>query len=317
MAVRLAEGARSLAPGTFFYVVRMNGQAIGTAQTRLDTVPQGFLFDDRVVLDVPALNELHRAVTVTRIELGPALQLRNFHFELGSEIGAFELRGTVRADSMLDLELYAGGKAQKTTLKMDPRLLLDAAVPIRLAAGGQMQVGQTIRTLVFDPSVMDKREVDLRVTARDTLIVPDSSRWNGKQWVVQVYDTIPVWRIEQNFAGIVVGSWVDEDGHLVKAESQLGYTLERTTFEQADQDWKRAQKDGTLASGYGAIIERTAIGSNVDVASLAEANQLRVRLQGVPLQGFDLSGGRQTLRGDTLTVQREPESALIASYALP
>jgi hypothetical protein len=132
-----------------------------------------------------------------------------------------------------------------------------------------------------------------------------------------VFDTIPVWRIEQSFAGIVVGSWVDEDGHLVKADSQLGYTLERTTYEQADQDWKRAQKDGTLASGYGAVIERTAIASNVDVASLAEAEQLRVRLAGVPLRGFDLSGGRQTLQGDTLTVRRESESALIASYQLP
>jgi hypothetical protein len=317
LAVRLAEGARSLAPGTFFYTVRMNEQAIGYAQTRLDTVPEGFVFNDRVVLDVPALNELHRAVTQTRIELGPALQLRKFAFQLGSEIGTFAVNGTMRPDSTLDLELNAGGKVQKSTLKLDPRLLLDAAVPMRLAAGGQLQVGQSFRTLVFDPSVMNERAIDLRVTAHDTIIVPDSSRWDGKQWVTAVYDTIPVWRIEQNFAGIVVGSWVDEDGQLVKADSQLGYSLERTTYEQADQDWKRAQKDGTLASGYGAIIERTAIGSNVDVASLAEADQLRVRLQGVPLQGFDLSGGRQTLRGDTLTVRREPEGALVATYKLP
>ncbi len=317
IAARLAEGARSLAPGTFFYTVRMNDQAIGYAQTRLDTVPQGFVFNDRVVLDVPALNELHRAITQTRVELGPSLQLRQFSFQLGSEIGEFAVRGTVRADSLLDLELNAGGKVQKSTMRMDPRLLLDAAVPIRLAAGGQLQVGQTIRTLVFDPSVMAERDVDLRVTARDTLIVPDSSRWDGSKWVVQVYDTIPVWRIEQTFAGIVVGSWVDEDGHLVKAESQLGYTLERTTFEQADQDWKRAQKDGTLASGYGAIIERTAIASNIDVASLSQADQLRVRLRGVPLTGFDLSGGRQELEGDTLTVHREGESQLTATYTLP
>ncbi|HSL68609.1 MAG TPA: hypothetical protein VK864_00135, partial [Longimicrobiales bacterium] len=208
MTMRLAEGARSLAPGTYFYTVRMNGAAIGYAQTRLDTVPAGFVFSDRVVLDVPALNELHRAVAQTRIELGPVLQLQRFAFQLGSEIGEFAVRGTVRADGMLDLELNAGGKAQHSTVPMDPQLLLDAAVPIRLAAAGDLDVGTTVRALVFDPSVMAERSVDMRVSARDTVIVPDSARWNGQHWIASAYDTIPVWRVEQTFAGITIGSWV-------------------------------------------------------------------------------------------------------------
>src|SRR5687768_4179860 len=147
MAARLAEGARSLNPGTFFYTVRMNGQAIGYAQTRLDTVPGGFVFDDRVILDVPALNEFHRAVAQTRIEMTPSLELRNFTFQLGSEIGEFVVKGTVRPDSTLELELNTGGKVQKSTMRMQPGLLLDAAIPIRLAAGGELEVGKSMRTL--------------------------------------------------------------------------------------------------------------------------------------------------------------------------
>ena len=319
IAARLAERARSLNPGTFFYTVKMNGQAIGYAQTRLDTVAGGFVFNDRVILDVPALGETHRASAQTRIDLSPTLDLQSFTFQLASEIGAFALRGRVRPDSMLELELNAGGKLQKSTMRMQPGLLLDAAIPIRLAAGGQLEVGQTMRTVVFNPSVMSEQEVEMSVTARDTLIVPDSARFDErtKSWSISSYDTIPVWRVEQTFGGITIGSWVDDDGHLVKAESQVGYTLERTAYELADQDWKRAQQDGSLASGYGAVIERTAIASNADLSQSPNINELRVKLSGVDLKGFDLGGGRQTLRGDTLIIRTEQPAQLAATYALP
>jgi transglutaminase-like putative cysteine protease len=319
VAMRLAEGARSLAPGVNFYAVKMNGQSIGYAQTRLDTVPDGFVFSDFVLLDVPALNQFHRAVAQTRIELGHSLQLERFDFQLDSEIGKFKASGEVAADSTLELEVNAGGKEQRTRMKMHPDLLLDAAVPIRLAAGGNLQVGKTFRTLVFNPSAMSEQEVDMRVTARDTIIVPDSSRWNGadRNWEVSSFDTIPVWRVEQTFGGITVASWVDEDGHLVRAESEVGYTLERTTYEIAEQEWKRARNGGELIYGYGPVIERTAIASNADLSRIAQTPVLRVKLKNVKLAGFDLSGGRQQLHGDTLVIQREVPQTMVANYQLP
>ena len=318
-AMRLAEGARGLAPGSYYYVVRMNGSAIGFARSRFDTLATGFVFEDNIILDVPALDTVHRAIAATRIELGPSLQLKEFTFDLTSEIGRFNVVGAMREDSTLELELKAGGRAQKSRVRADRMLMLDAAVPLRLAAGNQLQVGKTYSARVFDPSTMSDRETTLSITARDTMIVPDSARWDdGKQqFVVTRYDTIPVWRIEQSIGTIKVGNWIDEDGHLVKAESPLGFTLERTAFEMADQEWKKSVSTRAYAAGYGAVIEQTAIASNVDVSNVASAAQLRVRLKGVELEGFDLAGGRQQLRGDTLTINREPASALRAGYTLP
>src|SRR5690606_8572919 len=54
-SVRLAAGARMLAPGAHFYLIRLQDDIIGMAQVRLDTVPGGFRFDDELTLDVPAL----------------------------------------------------------------------------------------------------------------------------------------------------------------------------------------------------------------------------------------------------------------------
>ena len=315
---RLAERARSLAPGTFFYTIRMNGQAIGLATTRFDTVETGFKINDQVILDVPAMDETHRAIALTSVLLDPTLKMQSFAFELGSEIGEFTVNGTVQ-DSALELELQTGGKAQKSSIANGARLLLDAAVSIRLAAAGQLTVGQSVRTQVFNPSTMSEQSIDMRVTAHDTLIVPDSAKIMklSGQWIISSMDTIPVWRLEQSMGGITIASWVDEDGHLVKAESPLGYSLERTAFELADQAWKRGLADKTLAQGYGSIIERTAIAANVDLSSVRWADSLRVKLAGIDLRGFDLAGDRQQLRGDTLTITRESAATLRAQYALP
>ncbi|MGH7471057.1 MAG: transglutaminase-like domain-containing protein, partial [Longimicrobiales bacterium] len=250
--------------------------------------------------------------------LDPILQLQSFRFELGSEIGAFKVSG-VRQDSVLALQLTTGSNAQKSTLSIDPSVLLDAALPMRIAAGGQLEVGQALQATVFNPSTMATQRLELRVTARDTLIVTDSARYDAarRQWLASSADTIPVWRLEQKLSGITVSSWVDEDGHLVKAESPLGYTLERTAFELADQDWKRSLADGSLTRSYGAVIERTAIAANVDLANVAARDSLRVRMSGIDLRGFDLAGGRQQLRADTLFIKREASALLRATFALP
>ena len=318
-SVILAEGARALAPGSFYYVVRMNDAAIGFASSRFDTVSTGFVFEDNIILDVPAMDTVHRAIAVTRLDLGPALEMQHFTFQLNSEIGRFHVVGTMQPDSTLQLDMRAGGRTQRSSVRANRSLLLDAAVPLRLAAAGQLEVGRTVTARVFDPSTLSDRESVLVITARDTMIVPDSARWDAErnEYVASRYDTIPVWRVEQSFGTLKVGNWIDEDGHLVKAESPLGFTLERTAYELADQEWKRSVRTRAFAAGYGAVIEQTAIASNVDVRNIEAAPSLRVRLRGVELEGFDLAGGRQQLNGDTLTITREDESALRASYRLP
>jgi transglutaminase-like putative cysteine protease len=303
----IAIGARSLAPGSHFYVVRMNRSAIGTATVRLDTVADGFVLDDALLLDVPALDTVHRAAVRTRVELDGRLALRRFSFRLDSGIGSFHVLGEA-VDSALDVVVDAGGSAQRSRIPDSRALLLDAVVPMRLAAAGRLDVGSEHTVNVFDPSSMSVRSMTVRVSAQDTLILPDSARVRPDgRWEVAVMDTVPVWLVEQKFGGVTISTWVDEDGLTVRAESPLGFTIERTTFDLARQEWADSRGDPSLSAGYGALIEGTAIAANADLAGIEAAPRLRVRLRGVELEGFDLDGGRQRLRGDTLEVTREPE----------
>jgi hypothetical protein len=314
-ATRLAVGARSLAPDAHWFIIRMDGMPIGIAQSALDTVPGGFTFRDEITLDVPAMGRLHRSLARTRIELGPSLELRNFRFALDSEIGRFEVSGTMEGDSAVSVVMDAGGGAQPSRMRTPEGLLLDAALPLRMAASGALRVGNQFTARIFDPSSMSERDVQVHVAARETIIVADSAAFINGRWEATVMDTVPVWRVDQKFGGVSVTNWVDDDGQIVRAESALGFTIERLYYELAQQEW-RSGRDRGLAAGYGALIEGTAISSNVDLRDVATRAELRVRLAGVDLAGFDLQGGRQALRGDTLVVTME-RGAFNAGYTLP
>jgi hypothetical protein len=319
VAMRLAEGARSLAPGSDFYVVRMNNQAIGFASSRIDTVAQGFVFEDNLILDVPAMNAVHRATARTRVVVGKSLQLRNFDFNLLSDVGNFVVKGEARGKSLLDLTLTSGGAPQQMTVTMDSTFVMDAGLPMRLAASGQLVVGRQLVVRVFDPSTLSARDATINVVSTDTIVVPDSSVFDAstKLYKPVRFDTIRTWKLEQRMGGIAVTSWVDEDGRVVRATSALGFTMERTDFDLARQEWKKSVSDGKLAAGYGSIINSTAIASNLDLGEVGTTDQLKVRLLNVDLAGFDLRGGRQRLRGDTLEIHRELPAQHPPSYTLP
>ena len=313
-AARLAAGARMLAPGTHWFVIRMGDVPIGLAQSRLDTLPNGYVFNDEMTMDVPALGQIHRATARTRIDLGQSLELEGFEFALDSRIGQFQVSGRAQGDSMLAVTMNAGSGPQESLMSVGDGLLLDAALSLRMAASGALEEGNEFTARIFDPSSMSERDVVVSVGPREMMVVTDSAALENGRWVPTLLDTVPVFRVDQQFGGVSISNWIDEDGQIVRAESPLGFTIERMYYELARQEWQGGQS-AELALGYGALIEGTAISSNVDVTRIAEQPQLRVRLGGVDLEGFDLEGGRQMLRGDTLVVTRENVTA--AQYALP
>ena len=315
---RLTEAALSLAPGVNFYTLTMAGRAVGQATSRLDTLPDGFELEDYMTLELPALGQTGVAVARTRVKLSPALVMENFSFSLDSEVGRFEAEGSLGADTTLSVTIRSAGSEQNLRFRMAQPPVFASVVPIRVAVGQGLEVGDRIRLPVFDPTSMGTRNVEVRILEHDTLIVPDSAaldrstgRWSPAHW-----DSIPAWRMAEVFGGIQVESWVDEDGRILRASSPLGFSMEKTEYELARQ----AQEDARLTRATGArtdVILATAVQSNVDLADVEQYQEIRFRLSGVDLAGFALDGGRQTLRGDTLIVRRERWESLEPGYELP
>jgi transglutaminase-like putative cysteine protease len=243
--------------------------------------------------------------------------MQSFEFSLESEVGRFEASGTLGPDTTLHVSIRSGGSEQKLDFRMAQPPVFSSIVPIRVAMGGGLRVGESVRLPVFDPTSLSARTVEVRVLERDTLVLPDSASLDPGtgRWSPARYDSIPAWKIAEIFGGVQVESWVDEDGRILRASSPVGFSMEKTEYELARQ----AQEDQRLAAAPQGqdVILATAVHSNVNLDDVEQYGELRFRLSGVDLSGFQLDGDRQTLHGDTLVVRREDWDALDPGYSLP
>jgi len=315
---QLAEAALSLAPGVEFYTLSMGDRTVGQATSRLDTVPSGFHLEDVMILDLPAMGQTGSAVSRSTVNLSPSLVMQSFRFSLDSEVGTFQAEGTLEADSTLNVSINTAGDVQEVSYKLAEPPIFAAALPIRVAVAGELEVGNSLRLPVFDPSSMSTRPVEVRVTEHDTLIVVDSAAVSpvSGRWEPVSEDTIPAWKMSEIHGGVSIDTWVDADGRVIRASSPLGFTMERTEYELARQAQEEARDNPTRAVDDDVILS-TAIASNVNFADITAHDELRFRLTGVELEGFQLDGGRQELRGDTLIIRRENWGVLDADFSLP
>jgi len=316
---RLARATMTLAPGTHFYSVTMGDQAVGLASSRLDTVPGGFLLEDQLNLELRAMGQPGGAVARTSVLLSPTLGMREFSFSLATEAGDFSAGGVLEGDSLVRVRIEGGGGVEEARLPVSGAPLSAAVLPIRLARGEELAPGRSFRFEVFDPATVSLRVVEMEVLEQGVRVVPDSAiRDPGTgRWSASEGGTVTAWRVRETYAGVGVESWIDEDGRVLSASSLMGFALERMPYELALQ--ARDESRAVVARGGAVtdVIFSTAIASNRDLGSVADRDMLRFSLSGVSLDGFDLEGGRQELRGDTLVVRREAWDDLSPGYSLP
>ncbi len=311
-ALRLREAALRVGPGAEFYTISMGGAAIGYASSTVDTTPAGLGVQDLLVVDIEALGKVQRTQVGTDIHLTRDLRLRDFDATLTSPARAFHVQGQVAGDSVLTVAMDAGASGPRTTrLRLDHPIVLTSLLPLQLAFGHQLAPGKEYGLRVFDPMLMEERDVSVRVLAESTLIVPDSARLDpaSHRWVPARLDTLRAWKVGEEYGGVSTESWIDRQGRVVSAVSPIGFRMERVAFEMAVENWRldagvRAAAASAGGGAGGDIITATAISANAELKP-ENLPVLRVRLGNVSLGGFDLSGGRQELVGDTLVVRRE------------
>jgi len=318
---KLAEAGLRVGPGATYFAVLQQGQQIGFASSTVDTADGGITVHDYLVADLPVGGALHRATARSEVVLTRALRVNSFKIQMDAGLAPVDASGRVIGDSLLVLALKSAEGAPDTQrVKLSGPVLLPTLVPLAVALGDRPKVGSSITLPVFDPIAMAARDVKVSVQAESVFVLQDSSVFDQTRarWLGARPDTVRAWRLTTTTANgsSGFGGWVDEQGRLVLANQLLGMTLERRPYEVAFENWKAdALARGTAVSADRDIYESTAIAANK--AMKENIGVLEVRLTGVELDGFDIKGFRQRLKGDTLTITREPPEALAAKYVLP
>ena len=320
---RLAEAALSVPPGAAYYRLVLGGQQVGFASSTIDTTLTGIRVTDLQVLRFPAGGALQRSAVLTRAMLTRALRLESLDAKFAGDVGRFAAAGTVSGDTLLTLRLVSATGSESTRVRVAPPVVLPAVLPLYLAFGGELKPGRTYASGVFDPVRLAARPVRVVVARESTFVVADSAGYDSTAmaWIPVHFDTVRAFRISQTEGGVTTHAWIDGQGRIVRAETPAGFTMERSAFEIAYENFRhrdttKLARASAAGGGPGSVVPLTLLAARAALPRDARA-LLRVRVSGATLEGFELTGGRQRLTGDTLDVRRETDAQLGAHYVLP
>jgi hypothetical protein len=317
----LGEARFSLPPSATYFSLSLGGDQIGYASSTVDTLADTLRVTEVMSLEVAVLGEIRRTDARTEAVLSRSLRLRQFNAWVRGDGPRFAVSGVVEGDSILTVQIESADHQQSVVVRLERPIVLPSLLPLNLAFGGELEVGRSYAVRLFDPLLLNERDVTLTVAAESTFIVSDSAVIDSSRgrFVPIAFDTVHAWRVEQAGGDSPIETWIDDLGQVVRATSPMGFTMERAAFEIAYENFRRSRGEAAVAGNVtasGDVIRQTAIASNVRL-DRDTISELRVRLGGLPLDGFDLAGERQELRGDVLVVRRESEEALRPSYRIP
>jgi hypothetical protein len=316
---RLAEAALAIPPGARYYRLSIGDSAIGFASTTIDTLADSIRVDDVLVQDVTTPGRLDRTTARSSAIVGRSLRLRSLTVAFDGDEGPFDARGDVLGDSVLRLAFVIAGDSDVARVRLDRSPVVPSLLALRLAFGGELQIGHRYALRLFDPITLGERDVALSVAAETTLVVSDSAAFDSvaNVWVPVLWDSVPAFRLDADSGGQRL--WIDAQGQVVRTEEPTGTVLERAAFELAYENFRHRDTAALVrraAPGPGGIIAATALAAGT-LPDGAARERFRVIVRNADPSRLLLGGGGQHVQGDTVDVRRADSAMLAAHYLLP
>lgn len=258
--------------------IYLRGQKIGFSSSRFYRETEGYSVYEEVRMRLTVLDTQQDIHTLTHVFLSPDLRIQSFRFSMESAGGIKIISGKFIGKTLnLDIETPDSKRGHKIELAEEPQMSL-TILPYLFKKG--LKSGTSLRLPIFDPSTMSIKNMFIEIAGREKITV------SGKE--------IEAFKLRGNFQGVELLMWVDEDGNKLKEESPLlGFTL-------ISEPKEEAMRVKAIAPD---IIQQTSVPFNLRLPP--EVSYLKMRLKGIDLRGLELSGGRQTLRGDIVEIAKE------------
>ena len=114
----------------------------------------------------------------------------------------------------------------------------------------------------------------------NSFTVPDSARFDAgrRRWTTARRDSVHAWRIATDGPS-AVRAWVDDQGRVVEMQHALGFSLHRTAYEIAFENWRLdgRTRERTVPSDRD-VLETTAIAASAPIDRKRPGFVLRLRL---------------------------------------
>jgi len=214
-------------------------------------------------------------------QLRPDFSLQAVDFRIRSGRFSFAARGQV-ANGVLELVTASDGSDRRHRIPLPARPYLAAGLLDALHAAG-LQPKTVARFDIFDPVTLAPQPVTISVV--------------GTEQVQAMGEIHPATKVMLSFKGTTQFAWLSGDGEVLQEKGLLGIRLEKTSRREALADSGGAPPDD--------LAELAAVPSNVVIRQPESLRQITVAVSGIDLAQVHLDGGRQTRRGNRVTVVRE------------
>ena len=280
------EGIRT---GDEWFGIYQQDRKIGYANTRIVSEEETYHVYEESQLDILVLGSVQRVKTVINSYTTKNFLLKYFNFSMESESSSMKIKGAVVGKRLvLDIETGGQTRTERILLK-EPPYLSPNIKPALVLLG--LELGKKYRFPLFNPVTMNTEDAFITVISSEHIKVGDKEQ--------------TIYKLNETFQGMETTSWITQDGETVKEESPLGYVL----LKESPQEAKKLDKKGPAVD----IIALTRIPSNA-IKDSSQVKYLRARLKGISLNGFQLNGDRQILKGDTIEIRLQDHSS---AYQLP
>lgn len=290
---RLPEGASTLS----IYVeswkrIRQGDQAVGYAHRRVAGEADGYRLWDTIRMRLNTQGYVQDVAVESQTRLNEDYSLQSVAIRLQSGVFFFKATAEVRSEA-LTVVTRTGGDERRLSIPLPTPPYVSAGVLMAMG-GRRTQAGERFVFPLFDPVTLALSPLEVEVGA-DVDLAVDGRQMDAKRLVMRL-------------KGAEQTVWLSHKGEILKESGLFGIVMEKTTREQALLALS-SDPQGDLAG-------QAAVRTNRAILDPGTLDRLQVRLTGVAAGLETLASGRQTVRDDVVSIEKEGLSDLPAAMAL-
>ena len=263
-----------------------NNRKIGFSHSKFSTEADGYRLQETVLMRINTMGMVQDINLKTIGRLNPDFSLAEFDFKIKSGRFSFNVNGSVSGE-VLTVRTNGAATGRQTEIPLEAKPYLLPAITAAMSAT-ELKTGDQYTFDIFDPATMGQTPVIVDVIGLENLQIAGENQSATK--------------VALNFKGTSLLAWIGEHGDVLREKGILGLQLEKTTRDEALRD---------LAEAPSADLTQIAsVPSNVLLEDLDRLSALRVEIDGIPIQSVQLNGGRQTVKANILTIEKETTANL-------
>ena len=261
--------------------ILQNGRKIGTSHTTFLKRKNGYLLKETLYMRINTMGLIQDVHLKTVGRLHPDFTLSSFDFKISSGRFVFSAQGSI-SGNVLSIKTHGLESTGSFHIKVPEKIYLAAGIINAVEVSG-IEPGNEVAFQIFDPSTMGSEPVRIRVVEHEEILNMGVKK--------------KVKKIAMMFKGVTQLAWVSEDGQVIKEKGFLGISLEKTTRDHAFFDLPvESSQDLTMV---------VSVPSNVRINHAETLTGLEVEIGGIPYDHIRLHGGRQSLNGNLLIINKE------------